>query len=326
MIYKIDSKLKDIGHYDGKSSFKNLGWTEKDLENLVVRNIDTLIGQDLMVVFQETRGQEEPDILAIDSEGTVWFFELKRWSADIDAVQQIIRYAQKFGRSPYRELNEYYNRWQQSANKTTKIFSLEEEHKKYFGLDSSLPKMSFNKNHVLVVLSDGIVQDCIEAIRFWDSKGIDIRYCPVHMFKSGNEELIEFPQGQSLGEGTWMLNTNRGNSPADELKMLSEKIAAAYCDPAKYKIEKLKHGDQVFLYSNSQGIIATGVVDGKLQKRSYGGNSDDEYFVSLKDFKRAPKPLSAEMLQNTILGRNLNFRLTLVSLEPGDREVLLKYF
>ena len=44
MIYKIYPTLKDILHFKGKINFATLGWLEKDLENLIFRNIETLIG------------------------------------------------------------------------------------------------------------------------------------------------------------------------------------------------------------------------------------------------------------------------------------------
>jgi hypothetical protein len=43
------------------------------------------------------------------------------------------------------------------------------------------------------------------------------------------------------------MDTNFGNDPADDKDMIDKQKAAAYLDPWKRNIEKLKKGDRVFL-------------------------------------------------------------------------------
>jgi hypothetical protein len=60
------------------STLEKAGWLEKDLENVLSARIpDVLRENQLMVIFQERRRQEEPDILAFDISGALHIFELK---------------------------------------------------------------------------------------------------------------------------------------------------------------------------------------------------------------------------------------------------------
>ena len=54
------------------------------------------------LVSERTR-QEEPDILAIDSNGDLYIFELKRWEGKQENLLQVLRYGQLFGNSTYDE-------------------------------------------------------------------------------------------------------------------------------------------------------------------------------------------------------------------------------
>lgn len=65
-----------------------------------------------MAIFTEKARQEEPDILAIDKEGDLYIFELKRWSGKQENLLQVLRYGQLFGKSTYDELNCLYQKYQ----------------------------------------------------------------------------------------------------------------------------------------------------------------------------------------------------------------------
>ena len=328
MLYTIDAVSKDISHCRGKTSLAALGWSEKDLENLIFRNIETLMGQDLMVLFQERDWKAEPDILAIDDHGNTWIFELKRWSAEEDAVLQLLRYGQVFGQHPYEKLERYYRMQKAKTLPSAKVSSLLHDHQKYFDLSAPLSETDFNRNHTLVVVSDGLAPECASAVEFWHVKGVDLRHFPVHAYSFGDgAPILEFPSGQPLGEGMWLLNTNRKSGLGDEREMIDGKKAAAYCDPWKYKILKLRKGDRVFFFANGDGIIATGLVEtGRVQKAAYGGVTDDEYSVTLGEFKQPKTSIAAAMIRETILGHSLNYRQAMVSLSRNDGEAILKYF
>jgi hypothetical protein len=66
MLYEIDKNktLQPLEFY----SVGDLNKNEKDLENLLVKNLEILFtdNNQLMPIFQERQYQEEPDLYAID--------------------------------------------------------------------------------------------------------------------------------------------------------------------------------------------------------------------------------------------------------------------
>lgn len=61
-----------------------------------------------MPIFKERKFQEEPDIMALDTNGNLYIFELKRWQAKEENLLQVLRYGQLFGNSSYEDLNNMY--------------------------------------------------------------------------------------------------------------------------------------------------------------------------------------------------------------------------
>lgn len=124
----------------------------------------------------------------------------------------------------------------------------------------------------------------------------------------------------------FILNTNKSNDIDTHKNMLNSHVAAAFCKPWKYKIEKLKKGDVVFLYESGTGIVATGKASGAVEKVEYEGELENGYQQKLNDFKRA-EPLSAKEIKHAI-DSNLMFYTTLLKLpaEWGIKiEKQLKY-
>ena len=129
MLYKLN-KDTDRENYSkvNRVTLADIGWKEKDLENLISNNIqDFISSNDLMTIFNERVRQEEPDILALDQNGDLYFFELKRWSGKQENLLQVLRYGQLFGKSNYDELNIMYQNYQNN-----KDVSLAEDHFRYF--------------------------------------------------------------------------------------------------------------------------------------------------------------------------------------------------
>ena len=81
MLYKLNQyQNRNIYQKVKRVTLADIGWKEKDLENLISHNIqDFISSNDLMTIFNERVRQEEPDILALDSAGDLYIFELKRW-------------------------------------------------------------------------------------------------------------------------------------------------------------------------------------------------------------------------------------------------------
>ena len=91
MLYKFHKEQEQIE----KVSFHNIkkvGGNEKDLENLLANHLQDFFSNPvLMPIFQERKWQEEPDLMALDENGTLYIFELKVDFVSDETVFQIIR-------------------------------------------------------------------------------------------------------------------------------------------------------------------------------------------------------------------------------------------
>ena len=71
MLFKLEDKKLSEYQKVKKVTLADIGWKEKNLEELISKNIQDFISLDtLMVIFNERIYQEEPDILALDKFGT----------------------------------------------------------------------------------------------------------------------------------------------------------------------------------------------------------------------------------------------------------------
>ena len=137
-------------------------------------------------------------------------------------------------------------------------------------------------------------------------------------FRTADDPLED--QAETEGDGFYILNTNIKNDAQDDEAMLAEKKAAAYFEPWKFKIARLKKGDHVFLYRSGVGIVAAGKATGRLKKASYHGrpeHEDEEYSMALEDFIHVTPPLAAAEVKEISGNSGLVFRQTMFSL---DRE------
>ena len=137
------------------TTLAEIGWREVDLENLIAENIDRVLrADDLMVFSQETQFQEEPDLMALDREGHLYIFELKRWRSSQENLLQVLRYGQRFGPCGYDTLEHLWERYQRNSDGATA--SLRDAHARYFELTVPLDKRSFNTEQRYVVITSGI--------------------------------------------------------------------------------------------------------------------------------------------------------------------------
>lgn len=115
-----------------------------------------------------------------------------------------------------------------------------------------------------------------------------------------------------------ILNTNKRNDEDDQVMMMERKIAAAFYDPWKKNIDRIKKNDIVFLYENGVGIIAYGKGSGKRMSEAKYGDKDECYYQELNDFKVLETPISAREVKK-ILGRNVVFLRTMSSMPDGQK-------
>ncbi|HTA84465.1 MAG TPA: phospholipase D-like domain-containing protein [Bacteroidia bacterium] len=120
----------------------------------------------------------------------------------------------------------------------------------------------------------------------------------------------------------YILNTNIKEGKPDEIEMLSRKKAAAYFDPWKNRINSLKKGDRVFLYSSGKGIIAMGEASGVTLQKEYQNKiqfKDEEHYQKLTSFKILSKPLSASQIKK-LSNKGYIFRQVLFRIAKKDGE------
>ncbi|MDO5714677.1 MAG: hypothetical protein Q4Q07_09620 [Tissierellia bacterium] len=328
MLYKLNLKTKDYSKVN-RVTLSDIGWKEIHLQNLLSNHIQDLIStSELMTIFNERPRQEEPDILALDKNGDLYIFELKRWSSHQENLLQVLRYGQLYGNSNYDELNDMFKKYIKNEDSTVE---LQEFHKNYFDLSEStkVNKTDFNQKQNFLVVTNGLDQKTVEAIIYWKKNGLNIDAIVYWVFEINGEYFIEFNMYSPI-EGfleyennTYILNTNYSNNTKNTEEMLRDKKAAAYYPGWREKIEKLQKGDMVFLYKSGYGIIAYGIASGKLEMQDCDGHPNYEYFMKLDKFKKLKKPFSAAEMKITT-NQGFNFRQTMFSIEDTSKDLLLK--
>ena len=324
MLFKLEDKKLSEYQKVKKVTLADIGWKEKNLEELISKNIQDFISLDtLMVIFNERIYQEEPDILALDKFGTLYIFELKRWTGKQENLLQVLRYGQIFGKSTYEELNELYKKYLKNDKS-----DLSEDHKKYFQL-IDFDKDNFNSKQKFLIVTNGVDQETIESKIYWKNLGINIDAIIYWVFEINNEYYIEFNMYSQIENflqyenNCYILNTNLSTDSKYTNEMLLEEKAAAYYPGWREKIKKFQKGDVIFLYKNGEGIIAYGKADGKLNKCACDGHDDYEYNMKLYDFKKLSSPLSAAEIKVAI-NSGINFRQTLTSISEESYKKIIK--
>ncbi len=328
MLYKLNSDINRSDYSKVKRvNLSNIGWKEKDLENLLSKNIiDFISSDDLMTIFTERPRQEEPDILAVDKNGDLYIFELKRWKSNQENLLQVFRYGQLYGRSDYNHLNESYKKYAKDGR------DLKEAHEKYFSLNESqkLSEDMFNMRQHFLIVTNGLDHDTVESIIYWRRNGLDINAIVYWVFEIGGEYYIEFntySQAEDYLEyenSCYIVNTNKRYNPNSTKDMLDNSKVAAYSTGYKEKIQKLHKDDIVFLYENGKGIIAYGKADGVVNKANFDGIEYDEYNMHLNDFTILSKPLSAKGIKD-VLKYALVFNRTMFSISEENATKIIKY-
>jgi len=71
MLLRIDQENKKVSRTD-KLTLAQIGWNEKDLQELLYANLDKIFPDDeLLLIMQSSPFQEEPDLMALDKEGAL---------------------------------------------------------------------------------------------------------------------------------------------------------------------------------------------------------------------------------------------------------------
>ncbi len=323
----ILNKDKHSANKTTKLTLAQIGWKEEDLQTLLYENLDQIFpDDDLQLIMQSRKWQEEPDLMAIDSEGDLNIFELKAWESQDFNLLQALRYGQIFGQHSYDLLNGLFKKFNPSASDL-----LQTVNEKF---SVSLTEEQINRKQKFIIITNGTDHKTRQSIQYWASQGLNIQSWIYRLHKVDNHVLIEFDKFKILDNpfedlqgGYYILNTNRQGGIEDDEEMLREGKAAAYFEPWKYKIEYLCKGDTVFLYRSEVGIVAKGIATGELKKKNYRNNPDheeEEYFQKLKDFKVLEKPISAAEIKR-IGETNYVFMQTLFGIDEETGKLLWEY-
>jgi len=132
------------------------------------------------------------------------------------------------------------------------------------------------------------------------------------------KEAIEDMYEEVKNNAFHLLNTNRKDDVNDHDYMVNNGIAAAFYNPCKFNIDRIKKGDVVFLYENSVGIVAYGKGSGATLKKDRYADKDECHYQELSDFHVLEKPISASEVKK-ILGRNVIFLKTMSGMPDGQK-------
>ncbi len=326
MLYKLETDEIESSTRIKVGAPADFRLKERDIENFLKSRLSEIVSEDqLMLIGQEWKGKSEADLLALDKDGTLYIFELKRWEAKAGNLLQVMGYGQKFGRYTYEQLERF-------ARSRIKLEDcLKVTHKEYFNLDKELSDSDFNKDQVFVLVTNGTDEDTISAVNFWSQKGLRIECSPYRIYDIDGVPYIQFdtynPDKEVLLEVNtdwFIVNTNKtydSNTYKDMLGDFLKGKASAYYD-RKFSVCRISRGSQVYLYHTGVGVIAKGVSTAEYQKAAYDDVEDEEFFVPLKfdwalkdegDWEKKT-PTAGEI--NSRLDSGHKFRQTVFSITP----------
>ena len=259
MLFKYkDGELEAQAFYN----YTHLDGKEKDLEDLLANNLGKLYVEDgqLMLIFRERQWQEEPDICALDENGNLIIFELKRGEVKGDTTIQIMRYVQNYGQKKYNQLEEMFQKFKNTTQ------SLQQAHAETFGIeDNPLSKECFNKCQKMVIVGNSSDTSLISAVDYWKSKHLDIDFLPYRFYKIEEEIYFEFfskPYDYHINprhKKGILFDTNRSYNENSVWDMFANSKISAYGNACKY-IKSFNRGDYVLYYHKGKGVIGAGKI------------------------------------------------------------------
>jgi len=262
--------------------FSSIDGTEKELENLIADNLQGLFCEEsaLMTIFQERKFQEEPDIIALDKQGNLVIFELKRYATESDTTLQILRYAQKYGQKKYSELETYYKNYTPQA-----VENLSEKHREVMGLKAALPPEAFNRKQRLIIIGNASDNKSLNTVNYWKEQGLDIDFIPYRFYNIDNKLHFEFfakPYDIHINPADRkgiLFDSNKSYAPDAIWNMLEKGKVSAYGSVKEY-VNRFKKDDYVLLYHKGYGLVAVGVITSTDAKLINSG--DGEMYQSVK--------------------------------------------
>ena len=298
MIYSVPLGKKSAPTPLETKTLTELGWSEKDLENYLFEHLPNFVGEDLMVIGQSSPFQEVVDLVALDREGDLWLFELKKVQGTAENILQVLRYSQLFAEASIDDLDRIFRKYRKITTHSLAVAFCE-----HFGFDTQTASSwaeRLGKKHHLVVVTDGTDDETLTAIDHWQRHGTDVQAWPYRVYAGDSRSFrFDLPELVICGRrvsrrpaGVFIVNTSRKGEKrsSNEDFMLQKQCALVTCEPWIWKIFNIPTGSRVLLYANQVGIIAVGIATG--ERRMEDLNGETAHYVRLRDFQRLREPLT----------------------------------
>jgi len=335
MLYKLSGEegLFEVIEPMAFKTFADCGQLEKNLENLLAEHLLEVLfeGNQLMPISQERAWQPEADIYALNRDGDLVIFELKREVAGEDAVHQVLRYSERASQWSYDKLQDKCATYMKVEK-----FDLQVEHQSVFDLEAPLPKSAFNQQQRLMVVGSAGNDDLIRNVEYWASKGIAIDFVPYRIYEIEGEAYFEFfsppydrHSNPAHRKGV-IFDTCRTYYPESIWYMCENSRVAAFGDQM-HVVNYLRDGDVVFLYHKPEGIIAAGRVKKGAVKAESSCINDETLYRDLEWLIPPPVRDGALLAMNAAdikrtLDRNFFWARTIKTpyLQMEEAEILLE--
>lgn len=303
MIYEIDKNESASPRPLDLTTLAEVGWREKDLENYLFKHMGALLSSDLMVISQSRPG-EKADLVALDRDGELWLFELKRTSGAAENLLQVMRYSQIFGSLEIGDLDALYRDAHPGAVQSLVLAFCE-----WFGYTRDRAVEwgeKLGRRHHLVVVTAGTDDATLNSIAHWQRHGLDIQAWPYRIYKGTRhtfhldlpELLVRGKRISSKPAAVFFVNTSRKSEdrPSSlEIFMLQHGCALTTGEPWIYKIFSIPAGARVMLYANRVGVIATGMATpARWIASPEEFNGEKAHILKLREFKQLQQPLSVQ--------------------------------
>ena len=303
MLYKINSPDNNDARQLEPMPFTSigeLGLKEKGLENLISNNLFEVLFSEspLMPIFQERPFQKEGDIYALDENGDLTIFELKRDIASDGAILQLLTYAQLAGSWNYSTLDDKFRKYLRNNNEKDK--SLEAAHQETFKVE--LTHEQFNRRQHLIVIGNAADKELINCVQYWNQQGLSISFAPYRIYVFNGEKCFEFftpPYDQhadpSMRKGV-IVDTNETwkiEGISDIWYMMENSRIAAFGDRKKV-IDWINQEDIVFFYQKGYGVVAAGIV--KSDRKEDNIPEEDRWYRDVEFLTTPPKKIPGVQL------------------------------
>jgi len=283
-----------------------------------------LVGGDLLVIGQSSPWQPDVDLLALDCEGDLWFFELKAVPSSSENLLQVLRYSQSYSELSIDGLSTIYERYTRNSTRSLAVGFCE-----YFGYSSPSAVHEWSerigRRHHLLVVTDGANDETIAAVNHWQHHGLDIDIWPYRVHagdeKSFRLELPElYVRGRRISNsdpGIFLVNSNRSHDPLTEPYMLDHGVALATEPKWMRKINRITANSRVLLYGNGIGILALGIATPERRDGVLG--STPMRFVKLREFKKLKTVMAPSEIKKAG-AKDYVFRHTVLELSGAEGE------